>query len=176
MRNASWALVLALASALLGRGQATNAPSVLPPEGFNFTGNWDCVGSFRNSKLHKASFTGAIILDGKWLELTEKDVEPATGYVAKYLIGYDPQQKRFVEFDANNFGAATYSSAEGWQNRVLIMTSPIFDDGKSGYVANRFQYSISAAGTFNVDWQISKTAVLAWVTADHLACTHQPGK
>jgi hypothetical protein len=33
-------------------------------------------------------------------------VEPATGYVAKYLIGYDTEHKKLVEFDANNFGAA----------------------------------------------------------------------
>jgi hypothetical protein len=50
---------------------------------------------------------------------------PATGYVAKYLIGYDPEQKRLVEFDANNFEAATYVGDTGWQNQVLTMTSAL---------------------------------------------------
>jgi hypothetical protein len=54
-----------------------------------------------------------VTLEEKWPELTDKDVEPATGYVAKYLIGYHAQQKGLVEFDANNFGAAVYSSARG---------------------------------------------------------------
>lgn len=114
-----------------------------------------------------------MILDGKWLELTEKDVEPATGYVAKYLIGYDPQQKQLVEFDANNFGAATYSSTRGWQDHTLIMTSPVSAEGKSAYVANRFLYTTSGLDAFTVDWQISKTAELEWETADHLFCKRQ---
>jgi len=140
------------------------------PEGFSFNGTWDCTGSFRNQKLHRATFTGAAILGGKWLELTEQDVEPATGYMAKYLIGYDSQQNHLVEFDANNFGAATYTSADGWQNQVLTMTSSISDDTKAPYAANRFLYSITGADTFAVDWQISKTATLRWTPADHLAC------
>jgi len=152
----------------------TNKPLDVVPEGFDFKGNWSCAGTFRNNRVHLSTFTGAVILAGKWLELTETDVEPATGYVAKYLIGYDPQQKQLVEFDANNFGAATYSSAEGWVNHVLTMTSPVSAEGKPAYVANRFLYSISGADTFTIDWQISKTAALEWTTADHLVCKRQP--
>lgn len=81
------------------------ALSQLPEGGFQFTGTWSCQGAFRNNKVHRSIYQGALILDGKWLELTERDTEPASGYVAKYLIGYDPQQKRLVEFDANSFGA-----------------------------------------------------------------------
>lgn len=153
--------------------QANMPPSVLPPDGFDFTGNWDCAGAFRNNKVHRSAFTGAVILDGKWLELTEKDIEPATGYVAKYLIGYDSQAKQFVEFDANNFGAATYTSAVGWQNHVLTMTSPVSPDAKP-YAANRFLYSTTGTDSFTVDWQISKTAALDWIASDHLVCKRQP--
>lgn len=156
--------------------QAAQPLSVLPPNGFDFRGNWDCTGVFRRNQVHKAVFSGAVILEGKWLELTEKDVEPATGYVAKYLIGYDPLQKQLVEFDANNFGAATYSSSRGWQDHTLIMTSAVSAEGNSPYVANRFLYTTSDSGTFNVDWQISKTAELEWETADHLTCKRQPPK
>jgi hypothetical protein len=107
---------------------------------------------------------------GKWLQRAEQDVQPATGYVATYLIGYDAQQKQLVEFDANNFSAATYSSPSGWAGNVLTMTSPVSSDPKAPYVANRFVYTISGADTFTVDWQISKTAALAWLPADHLVC------
>jgi hypothetical protein len=144
--------------------------SVIPPDGFQFTGTWDCTGAFRNAKVHKATFTGSTILGGKWLELTEQDIEPTTGHLAKYLIGYDSQQKHLVEFDANNFGAATYASEQGWQNRVLTMTSPVSQDTKAPYLVNRFVYSITGQDTFTVDWQISKTAALDWTQADHLAC------
>jgi hypothetical protein len=143
--------------------------SAFPPGNFHFDGAWNCAGAMGNGKTHKAVFTGAAILAGKWLELTERDVEPATGYLAKYLIGYDSQQKRLLEFDANNFGAATYSSPDGWVNGVLTMTSPVSDGAKS-YAANRFLYSIVAPDTFSVDWQIAKTAALNWIPGDHLVC------
>ena len=100
-------LALALTSSCALWAQGSKPPlSPMPPNGFQFSG-----------------FTGDVILGDKWIELTEHDIEPATGYLAKYLIGNDPQQKRIVEFDANNFAAAVYSSEEGWQDHVLTMTS-----------------------------------------------------
>jgi hypothetical protein len=161
-----WFVVLALPA----RTQEIKPLAALPAAGFQFQGSWDCAGSFGNGKTHKSSFAGAVILGGKWLELTELDIEPATGYQAKYLIGYDAQQNRLVEFDANNFGAATFSSAEGWQNGVLTMMSPIAQDPKAPYAANRFVYSVAAPDAFTVDWQIEKTAASNWVNADHLVC------
>jgi hypothetical protein len=150
--------------------QDTKPLSPIPPGNFQFRGIWDCEGTFRNATVHKSVFTGTSILDGKWLELTEQDVQPATGYLAKYLIGYDPQKKRLVEFDANNFGAATYTSDQGWQNNVLTMTSPISQDSKAPYAANRFLYSITGTDAFTIDWQISKTTSLNWQQGDHLVC------
>ena len=123
--------------------QENKSLSALPAEGFRFTGTWDCEGTIRNTQLHKATFTGATILGGKWLELTEQDVQPATGYLAKYLIGYDSQQKHLVEFDANNFGAWTYVSEDGWQNNVVNLSSAISLDPQAPYADYRFLYSIS---------------------------------
>jgi hypothetical protein len=165
MRIAGFSMVV-----LCAQAQNSNRLSALPEGNFQFTGNWDCEGSFRGNQVHKSTFAGAVILDGKWLELTEKDVQPATGYVAKYLIGYDAQRKQLVEFDANNFSAATYTSDQGWSNGVLTMTSPVSQDAGAAYVANRFLYSITGPDGFTVDWQISKTAALNWMTGDHLAC------
>jgi hypothetical protein len=152
-----------------------NKPISVFPEGFDFRGNWICAGAFGNGKVHRSTFAGTVVLDGKWLELSETDVEPATGYVAKYLIGYDVQQKRLIEFDANNFGAATYSSNDGWFNNVLTMTSPITTQDSS-YAANRFLYTVEDANTFTVDWQISKTANLKWLPSDHLVCHREAAK
>ncbi len=156
-------------------GQADKPLPVLP-EGFDFTGNWECGGAMSNHRVHSATFAGELILTEKWLELSEKDVEPATGYVAKYLIGDDAEHKRLIEFDANNFGAAVYSSMEGWQNHILTMTSSISENGKLPYIANRFVYSVSDSNTFIVDWQTSKTSSLDWVVSDHLLCKRQPRK
>jgi len=171
MRIVFWLLLaFILACGFTSPAQESKALSVVPPDSFQVVGTWDCEGAFRSAKVHKATFTGAIILGGKWLELTEQDIQPATGYLAKYLIGYDSQQKHLVEFDANNFGAAVYTSEQGWQDHVLTMTSPVSEDVKAPYAANRFLYSVTGADAFTVDWQISKTATLNWTPADHLAC------
>jgi hypothetical protein len=156
----------------LGASASENTPlGVMPPNGFTFNGTWDCAGKIASAKhVHKSTYTGGAILDGKWIELTEEDVEPTSGYLAKYLIGYDIEQKRLVEFDANNFGAAIYYSQEGWQNRVLTLTSPVSENEKIPYVANRFLYAITGPNEFIVDWQISKSAALKWIPSDHLVC------
>ena len=150
--------------------QGSKPLSPMSPDGFQFTGSWDCQGNFGNGKIHRSAFTGSVILGGKWIELSEQDIEPATGYLARYLIGYDPQQKRIIEFDANNFGAATYASKEGWQDHVLTMTSPLSQDTQAPYAANRFLYSITGKDEFTVDWQITKTGNSAWTPGDHLVC------
>jgi hypothetical protein len=153
----------------LAQAQQAVALSAVPAS-FQFAGNYACEGSFRGGKVHRSTYTGAVTLGGKWLQLTEQDVEPATGYLAEYLIGYDPQQKRLVEFDANNFGAATYASDAGWSDGVLTMTSPVAQDPNAPYAVNRFVYTVSGPDSFTVDWQISKTSMIQWVQADHLSC------
>jgi hypothetical protein len=90
------------------------------------------------------------------------------------MIGYDAAAHHMVEFDANNFGAATYTSEDGWLNGTLRMTSPITTDPKAPYAANRFVYTIISADSFSVDWQISRTTSIAWIPADHLLCKRAP--
>jgi hypothetical protein len=62
--------VCLLACMPLAAAQGSKPLSALPPEGFSFNGSWDCAGSFGNKTEHRATFTGAVILEGKWLELT----------------------------------------------------------------------------------------------------------
>lgn len=170
MRLFAFLLVSFLATQTVAQTTAPKPLSAMPPNNLQLAGNWACEGTFRNKQTHKAAFTAEVILNGTWLELTERDLEPATGYVAEYLIGYDAQQKALVEFDANNFSAATYASPSAWQNNTLVLTSGTSTDPHAPYVANRFMYSLPASGTFTIDWQIQRTATSEWITADHLAC------
>ena len=162
-------LAAAGALALVPQDQGAK-PLPAIPSGFHFEGSWNCAGAFGSGKPHRSTMTGAIVVGDRWLELTEQDIEPATGYIAKYLIGYDAQQKQLVEFDANNFSAATYSSSEGWKSDALTLTSPINSDPKAPYAANRFVFSIVNPDIFTMDWQVSKSAQFSWVPADHLVC------
>jgi hypothetical protein len=172
MRIVTYGLALLWALVFPAVASAQDPPiSPLPPDGFKFAGTWRCEGLLHAKTIHKSTYMGATILAGKWIELTEQDVAPASGYVAKYLIGYDSQQKQLVEFDANNSGAATYTSDEGWSSaRVLIMTSATSSDPKAPYAANRFLYSISDDDTFTIDWQVRKTATSDWAQSDYLTC------
>ena len=159
-----------LLGGMSARAQQPPPLSAMPKGGFQFTGNWTCAGAFGNGRVHKSTYTGAVILGGKWLELTEQDVEPSSGYLAKYLIGFDAQQTKLVEFDANNFSAATYSSDTGWKGNVLTMTSAVTQDARAPYAANQFVYTINGPDSFTVDWQISRSVALNWTTSDHLVC------
>src|ERR1700744_5303442 len=173
-RRMTLAVLSLLVFGVLAFAQKDAKPLSAIPSGFHFEGSWNCDGAFANGKSHRSTMKGSIVVGDKWLELTEQDTEPATGYIAKYLIGYDAQQKQLVEFDANNFSAAVYTSSQGWQNKILTMTSQILPDPKAPYAANRFLYSITGADSFSVEWQISKTADLNWLRGDYVSCQRRP--
>jgi hypothetical protein len=140
---------------------------------FQFQGSGDCAGAFASGKTPGPSFTGNVILAGKWLELTERDIEPAAGSVAENLIGYDAKQERSVESDAKDFGAAGCNSGEGCLKGVLSLTWAVNEDPKAPYAANRRVCSTAAPDnltrdTFTVDRQIPKTPTSNWINADQL--------
>jgi hypothetical protein len=147
---------------------AVTALSPFPFGDANFSGSWHCSGQFGNGRAHVSNYAAKSTLDAKWLELTETDVDPATGYDAIYLIGYDPAKGSLVEYDANTFATAVYTSSDGWKDGQLVMTSPLRTSGK--IVQDRFVYQATRAGTFTVDWQTKATADADWKTSDHLAC------
>ncbi|MBB2205271.1 hypothetical protein [Gluconacetobacter takamatsuzukensis] len=141
----------------------------VPAEAARLVGSWQCSGRFHSGRVHRSLYTGSVILGGAWLQLGETDVEPATGYAALYLLGFDPQRRRDVLFDANNAGAAVYSSQDGWHDGSLVMTS---DDAGEGapYRFNRFVYTLLAPSGFSVTWQVRKTPDAEWATGDELVC------
>jgi hypothetical protein len=134
-----------------------------------FSGTWRCTGQFANGRAHVSNYAAKPVLDGKWLELTETDVDPASGYEAIYLIGFDPAQAALVEYDANTFASAVYTSADGWKDGQLVMTSPVHASG-SRIVQDRFVYQATRSGTFAIDWQVKTSADSDWKTSDHLQC------
>lgn len=143
----------------------------LQPNNFSFAGSWDCLGAMGANKPHHSTYEGRMILANTWIELTERDLQPATGYLARYLIGYDPHRKLFLEFDANNFGAALYTSAAGWSDGKLTMTSAHLAGTSSSPARDRFVFQVNGANTFDVDWQTSSSENAPWSLRDHLACT-----
>lgn len=165
------ALIFCALALFFTTGDDSSKKPISPfPTGFSFAGSWKCNGTFRQGKPHRATFLGSAVVGGKWLALTEVDVEPETGYKATYLIGYDATEHRLVEFDANTFGAAIYRSSQGWQAGALIMQSGESASPARPYVADRFVYSVTLTSGFAVEWQINRQHGSPWITADHLSC------
>jgi hypothetical protein len=160
-------LLCVSAAAIAGAQTAHPSSPATPPDGFSFEGTWACDGHFGNGKLHRSTYEGSSTLGGSWLQLKEVDLEPA-GYQGLYLIGYDKTKGHVVEFDANNFASATYTS-DGWKDKSLTLSSASDPDPKA--LANRFVFRISDATHFSVDWEVNQQNV--WRASDHLDCSHE---
>jgi hypothetical protein len=166
MSRRSIFLAFAFAASIASAQIPPAASPATPPNGFTFDGKWACSGHFGNGKQHRSSYEGSSVLGGSWVQLKEVDREPA-GYQGLYLIGYDKPKNQVVEFDANNFGSAVYTSG-GWQSGTLTLTS---SDPDSKALKNRFVFRIADTAHFSVNWEVNQTG--EWKAADHLDCSQE---
>jgi hypothetical protein len=144
--------------------------SLEPPSGFSFTGYWQCAGSFPGSgRQHRSVYHGEPSADGKWVDLTETDLEPK-GYVGRYELGTDSGQDKLVFIDVNSAGYAIFESP-GWDGRTLTVTSTDVLHYSSASPKNRFLYTVNDAKHFDVEWQYEKAG--GWASGDLLHCAAQ---
>jgi hypothetical protein len=141
--------------------------SLEPPSGFSFAGYWQCSGSFPGSgRQHRSIYHGEASADGKWVDLTETDIEPK-GYVGRYELGTDAGQDKLVFIDINSAGYAIFESA-GWDGPTLTVTSTDVLHYSSAAPKNRFLYTVQDPRHFDVEWQYDKAG--AWTSGDLLHC------
>ena len=146
------------------------ASSLMPPTGFSFAGYWQCSGSFPGSgREHRSVYHGESSADGKWVDLTETDVEPK-GYVGRYELGTDAGQDKLVFIDMNSSGYAIFDSP-GWDGHTLTVTSTEVLRYSSAAPKNRFLYTVNDPQHFDVEWQYQKAG--AWASGDLLHCAAQ---
>ena len=112
-----------------------------------FQGSGDCAGAFAGAISPRPPFTVSLILAGKCLEPAEQDIEPAEASGAENLIGYHAKQKRSVESDAKDFGAAGCNRGAGCLRGVLPMTPAVNEDPDSPWAANRNVHSAASRMT-----------------------------
>ena len=150
-----------------------HASSLTPPAGFSFAGYWQCSGTFPSSgRQHRSVYHGEASADGKWVDLTETDIDPK-GYVGRYEIGADASQDKLVFIDMNSSGYAIFDSP-GWDGRTLIVTSTEVLRYSSVAPKNRFLYTVNDPQHFDVEWQYQKAA--AWASGDLLHCAAQTAR
>lgn len=146
------------------------ASSLIPPSGFSFAGYWQCSGSYPgNGRQHRSVYHGEPSADGKWVDLTETDIEPK-GYVGRYELGTDAGQDKLVFIDMNSSGYAIFDSP-GWDGHTLTVTSTDVLRYSSAAPKNRFLYTVNDPQHFDVEWQYQKSG--AWASGDMLHCAAQ---
>jgi hypothetical protein len=151
-------------------GQALQPNSLTPPDGFSFAGYWQCAGSFPgNGRQHRSVYHGEASPDGKWVDITETDIEPK-GYVGRYELGTDAGQDKLVFIDMNSAGYAIFESP-GWAGHTLTVTSTDVSHNSSGATKNRFLYTVHDTQHFDVEWQIQKAGT--WAASDIQHCSAQ---
>ncbi len=153
----------------LGQGIG-HAVSLTPPPGFTFAGYWQCAGSFpANGRQHRSVYHGEASADGKWVDLTETDIEPK-GYVGRYELGTDAGQDKLVFIDVNSAGYAIFESP-GWDGHTLTVTSTDVLHYSAASPKNRFLYTVNDPKHFDVEWQYEKAG--GWASGDLLHCAAQ---
>lgn len=149
-------------------GQAIGLQNTLePPSGFSFAGYWQCSGSFPASgRQHRSIYHGEASADGKWVDLTETDIEPK-GYIGRYTLVADATQDKLVFIDVNSAGYAIFDSP-GWDGRTLTVTSTNVLHHSSAAPKNRFLYTVNDPKHFDVERQYEKAG--GWASGDLLHC------
>ncbi len=110
--RASFGLLAMTLTVPLGHG-LRQPVSLDPPAGFSFAGYWQCSGSVAGSgREHRSVYHGESSADGKWVDLTETDIEPK-GYVGRYELGTSPSHDKLVFIDMNSTGYGIFDSP-GW--------------------------------------------------------------
>jgi hypothetical protein len=150
-------------------GQAYRQPPLLePPDGFSFEGYWQCSGSFAaTGRQHVSIYHGESSADGKWLDLTETDIEPK-GYVGRYELGTDAGHDKLVFIDMNSAGYAIFDSP-GWDGHTLTVTSIDVPHDSSTAPKHRFLYTVHDPQHFDVEWQVQKAGT--WSPGDVQHCS-----
>jgi hypothetical protein len=150
--------------------QAISESTSLTPSGFSFAGYWQCTGAFPASgRQHRSIYHGESSADGKWVDLTETDIEPK-GYVGRYELGTDASHDKLVFIDMNSAGYAIFDSP-GWNGHTLTVTSTEVLHYASAAPKNRFLYTVQDPQHFDVEWQFDKAG--AWASGDLLHCSAQ---
>jgi len=140
-----------------------------PPDGFSFVGDWNCDGTFADTKMpHRFTYRGEMYGD-RWTQLTEVDIEPK-GYVAHYQLRANVSGIGVVFIDTNPAGYSILKGL-GWKAQKLTVTSEAVPQHSAVDSRYRFRYIIKDSQHFDVLRQNEKRK--AWETEYSVACSKQ---
>ena len=124
---------------------------LLPPEGLDFSGQWNCGTGASIAHLEVGSQIGATggappRLPRPWTEIRESQ----DGFTGNYFVGYDRDKSQFLMIDADDPISISYFTA-GWTGKTLMLTST---NNKDQLALHRIQYVINDSHRFTVIWEM----------------------
>ena len=147
-------------SLLLGQVAAAPAPTMVPnptPDLSAFAylqGNWTCHGMLRG-KDRPDTYTGTVTHNGRYV--TVHDVAPpfdqfrAAAVNSDFYYTYDPQNKKYVAVEVDDFGGYGFATSPGWQGNTMVWTDKSAPDGSVAITTiNKVsdgEYNIISTGT-----------------------------
>ena len=140
---------------------------LLPPEGFDFGGHWNCGDGSSIAHLevgNRDRSTGGepLRLPGPWTEIRESQ----DGFNGNYFVGYDRDKSQFLMIDADDPTSVAYLT-EGWNGNKLMLTSTNDKDQLS--LPHRIQFDVNDSHRFTATWELLEGA--AWKAEPGVVCT-----
>jgi hypothetical protein len=125
---------------------------LLPPEGLDFSGQWNCgtgasIAHLEVGSQNRATGGAPPRLAIPWTEIRESQ----DGFTGNYFVGYDRDKSQFLMIDADDPISISYFTA-GWTGKTLMLTSTNNKDQLA--LPHRIQYVINDSHRFTVIWEM----------------------
>ena len=125
---------------------------LLPPEGLDFSGQWNCgtgasIAHLEVGSQNRATGGAPPRLAIPWTEIRESQ----DGFTGNYFVGYDRDKSQFLMIDADDPTSISYFTA-GWTGKTLMLTSTNNKDQLA--LPHRIQYVINDSHRFTVIWEM----------------------
>lgn len=117
-------------------------------------GTWTCHGMVRG-KDRPDTYVGATTLNGRYI-VTHDTAPPFDQYRTAAVHSdtyytYDPQNKKYISVEMDDFGGYGYATSPGWQGNTMVWTDKSAPDGSIGiFTLSRVsdsEYNVKSTGT-----------------------------
>jgi hypothetical protein len=153
-------LISLILAVLVAQAAPAAAPTPVPDQKpdmtqlMYFNGSWSCTSMLRG-KVRPDNYSSQMAMNGQWIHT--HDVSPPFDQYrtrpvnAETFYTYDPNVKKYVSVNYDDFGGYGIASTPGWSGNTMTWTDKSQLDGSTGQVAitkvSDSQYTWKATGT-----------------------------
>lgn len=136
------------------------APTPVPNPSIDLTplaymqGTWTCHSMLRG-KDRPDTYTGAMALNGRYIVAHDTappfDQYRTAAVNSEFYYTYDPQNKRYISTEMDDFGGYGFATSSGWQGNNIVWTDKSAPDGSVAVTTitklNDSEYNLKTTGT-----------------------------